>query len=307
MLAGCMGSSDQENEYPSQEIEKIVSYPSGGGTDRIGRELAGHAEEDLGVSVYVSNVTGATGSVGHTELIRAESDGYTIGMIDGIHIYQPLGIADIEPDDLQPVIQVNADPAAVAVHQDADYGTVDELISYAKDNPGEINFSDAGPGSFWHFASAGFAQETGIEVGHIHYEGGEPAVTAVVNGEVAATSVSVPEVRSQVEDGPLELLAVMGAERSNLFPNTPTLKEEGINWEMGAIRGIGVPNDTDESIVETLHDTYREIMQTDEFEEFMTSNGFGIVYRDTEEFEQFYQDQQEVISNLVEDLDVGSE
>jgi tripartite-type tricarboxylate transporter receptor subunit TctC len=307
-FAGCTENlSSDSDEFPSQDIEMIVPWSAGGGTDRTGRQLAELADEKLDSSVFVSNQTGGSGSVGFNAIANSDADGHTVGVTTvEICTISHLDIADITPDALDPVIQYNFDPASLTVHEDAPYSTIDEFVEYAEENPGEINISNSGIGAIWHLSGAGFALEADIDVEHIGYDGGEPATTAVVNGEVDATTASAAEVAPQVEDGPLEVLGVFGEERLDLFPDTPTLREAGYDFTMGAWRGLTVPEGTPEDRIEMLRDTFTEVYESDDFQGFMEDNGFGLVYRDTDEFGSFMDSEYERFGEVIDNLDLDS-
>lgn len=303
-LAGCLGElGGGEEEFPNQDIEMICPWDEGGGTDRTARALADGIENEFDVSGYVTNQTGGTGSVGFNAIANAESDGHTVGVLTvELVTIEHLGIAQVNHEDVQSVMGYNFDPAALTVHEDQPYSTLEEFISYAEDNPGEIRVSNSGPGGIWHLSAAGLAREVGIELEHIGYDGAAPATQAVLSGEVEATTSSAAEVVEQVQEGPLETLAFFGEERFELMEDVPTLMEEGIDFTMGAWRGLGVPNDTSEERIEALHDAYSSIYESDEFQEFMETNGFGLAYRDTEEFSQFMQESYETFGEIIDDL-----
>ena len=294
-----------QDEFPSEDIEMIVPWAAGGGTDRTGRMLAELVGDELGTSAFVTNRTGGSGAVGFNAIANAEPDGHTVGVTTvEICTISHLGIAQITPDALTPEMQYNFDPASLTVPEDAPSGTMEEFVSYAEENPGEIRVSNSGIGAIWHLSAAGFAQEAGIELRHIGYDGGAPATTAVVNGEVEATTASAAEVAPQVEDGPLTILAVFGEERVNIFPDVPTLQEEGYDFTMGAWRGLTVPNGTPEDRVQTLHDAYRTVYESEEFQTFMEDNGFGMVYRNPEEYGEFMESEFDRFGQIIEELDI---
>ncbi|SNZ12038.1 Tripartite-type tricarboxylate transporter, receptor component TctC [Natronoarchaeum philippinense] len=314
-LAGCTdqltpddgggGGGDPES-FPSQDIEMICPWAEGGGTDRTARALADMVQDELDASAFVTNQTGGSGSVGFNAISNAEPDGHTVGVLTvEICTIDHLGVADISPDDVAGVMQYNFDPASLTVHQDAPYGTLEEFVTYAENNPGEIRVSNSGQGAIWHLSAAGFAREAGIELDHIGYDGAAPATEAVLSGEVEATTSSAAEVAPQVQDGPLEMLAFFGEERHPLFPDVPTLQESGYDFSMGAWRAIGVPTGVDEAIVGQLHDSYRSVYESNEFQQFMQDNGFGMVYRDTQEFEQFMDSEYERFGQLISELGLG--
>lgn len=302
--AGCTGQL-QGNSYPSKKIEMICPWAAGGGTDRTARKLANLAGNHMDTSFYVTNKTGGSGSVGFNAVANAEPNGYTVGVLTvEVCTISHLGISDVSPDDFAAVMQYNFDPASLTVPEDAPYDTIGEFVDYAKDNPGEIKISNSGIGAIWHLSAAGFAQETGIDVKHVGYDGGAPATKAVVNGEVDATTASAAEVAPQVKDGPLKVLGVMGDKRVSIFPEVPTLKEKGIDFRMGAWRGLAVPKGTDEKRVTKLHDAYKGVYDSDKFKKFMNNNGFGMVYRSSDEFSSFMDDQYKKFEGIIKKLDL---
>lgn len=304
-LAGCAGElgGDGGGEFPNQEIEMICPWAAGGGTDLTGRRLAELAQEHLGVSAYVTNQTGGSGSVGFNAIANSEANGYTVGITTvEICTISHIGISDITPEALGAVMQYNFDPAALTVPQDAPYNTVEEFVAYAENNPGEIRVSNSGTGAIWHLSAAGFAQQAGIELNHVSYDGGSPATQAVVSGEVEATTASAAEVASQVQDGPLRILAVFGEERVDLFPEVPTLRELGYDFTMGAWRGLTVPQGTPQERIGTLEEGFTNVYESDAFQSFMQEQGFGLVYRNAEEFGQFMQSEYDRFGRIIDEI-----
>lgn len=299
---------DEDPDFPTEDIEMIVPWAEGGGTDRTARALADRVEEELGTSAFVTNQTGGSGSIGFNEIATADTDGHTIGVLTvEICTIEHLGIAEVSHEDVAPVMQYNFDPAALTVHEDAPYGTLDEFVDYAEDNPGEIAVSNSGIGAIWHLAGAEFEREVGIELEHIGYDGAAPATEAVLGGEVEATTSSAAEVAPQVADGPLEMLAFFGEERHPLFEDVPTLQEEGIDVTTGAWRGIGGPDGLDETAQAELEAAFENVYESEEFEEFMDENGFGLVHRGADEFGEFMEAEYERFGELIDELGLEDE
>lgn len=310
-LAGCSdltpgddGETTGETDYPTQDVEIICPFDEGGGTDRTARVLAEHLQEELGESAYVTNQTGGSGSVGFNEIATADGDGHTIGILTvEISTIEHLGVSDVSNEDVASIAQYNFDPAALTVHEDAPYSTIEEFVEYAEENPGEISVSNSGTGAIWHLAAAEFEQEADIELDHVGYDGAAPATEAVLGGEAEATTSSAAEVAPQVgDDGPLEMLAFFGEERHPLFEDVPTLAEEGYDVTTGAWRGIGGPADLDDGARDVLEDALATIVEDEEFTEFMETNGFGIEHRDAEEFESFMDEEYDRFGDLIDEL-----
>ena len=291
-----------------EEIEMIVPWASGGGTDRTARQLASLAGEQSDPSYFVSNVTGGSGSAGFRAIANADSDGSTVGVLTvEVCTISHLDISQITPDDFKAVMQYNFDPASLTVHEDAPYDTIEGFVDYVENNDEQVSISNSGIGAIWHLSAARFAQAAGIsdKINHVGYDGGAPATTAVVNGEVDATTASAAEVAPQVEDGPLKVLGIMGEEPVSIFPDIPTFRDAGYEITVGAWRGLGVPADTPDDTVEVLHDTYKSVYDSDDFQEFMDNNGFGLVYRNPSDYDEFMDQQFGVFEDLIAELDLN--
>lgn len=305
-LTACGGSGSGDEEFPSEQIEIIVPWDPGGGTDQTARQLASAAEETCGTNIIVSNQTGSTGAVGFEAAANAQPDGYTIGLATvEISMINHLGVAEVTPEDVRGVMQYNLDPAAISVGADTEYETIEDLIS-AADSGENIRVGTSGTGSIWHVAFAGMAQEAGVpgSMTNVPFDGAAPAIQAVLGGQIEATSASGAEVLAQVESGDLRPLAVMGEERLDILPDTPTLQEQDIDWTIGAWRGLVVPNDTPDDAVEKLDQCFTAASKSEQFRQFMEENGFGMQRKSAPEFERFMDQEYDRFAGIIESLDL---
>lgn len=309
-LAACGGGEGGDGggeDFPSEQIELIVPWAAGGGTDQTARQLASAAEDSCGTNVIVSNQTGSTGAVGHRAAADAESDGYTVGIATAeLAMVNHLGVAQITPDDLKGVMQYNFDPAAITVGADSPYQTIDDFVS-AGESGETVRIGTSGTGGIWHISAAGMAEEVGADYTYVPFDGAAPAIQAVLGGQIEATAASGAEVAPQVESGELRPLAVMGEDRIDVLPDTPTLQEQGIDYTSGTWRGLAVPNDTPDERVQTLNECFKEAYDSAAFQDFMEQNGFGMVYKPAEEFEQFMSEEYERFGNVIESLDISQQ
>lgn len=324
-VAGCSSSNDNENaegdsdnsnqsgqadneaaDFPEKEIELIVPTAAGGGTDAAARALAPLVEDRLGESIGVVNKTGGSGSVGMTEGANAKPDGYTVTMVFvELTMFDHLGLSSLTPDEFKPVGLINLDPAALTVPADAPYDTLEEFISYAEEHPGDISVGNSGTGSIWHIAAANIEEEAGVELNHVPFDGASPAVTALVGGHVDAVTVSPAEVKSQLDAGKMKTLAVMDDERSDMIPDVPTLSEAGLDApSIGTWRGLTVPNDTPDAVVDKLEDAFLDAAEDEEFKDFMDKSGLGIKIKSSEEFGKFMQENEELYGDIISNLDL---
>lgn len=303
ILTLIMGACSQSGNFPKKEISIIVPYSAGGGTDAVARAVADAAKDHLGQSVVVVNKTGAGGAVGMGEGANAKPDGYTVTMITvELTTLPPQNLASFTSDDFIPIIQVNAEPAAITVKADAPWNTVEEFINYAKAHPGEVSVGNSGVGAIWHLAAAAVEKTAGIEFKHVPYEGAAPAVTALLGGHIEAVTVSPAEVASQVNAGELKMLGVVSDERSKTFPDVPTLKESGYDVAVETWRGLAVPKGTPEEVVDTLTDAFTKAVNEESFKEFMTKSGLTIAVLDGEGFSKVLDRDNQMFADLIEDL-----
>jgi tripartite-type tricarboxylate transporter receptor subunit TctC len=305
LLAFLLSAASVQAAFPERSITIIVPWGAGGGTDAVARVLANEAEEFTDVSINVENRTGGGGAVGHGQGARANPDGYTVTLTTVELVIQP-HIEDVNYSyqDFRPIMQVNLDPAAVTVQADAEWNNVGELIAEAKENPNELLASGTATGGIWHLALLALESETGAEFTWIPSQGMAPAVTDLMGGHVDLVTGSPGEVASQVEAGDLKMLAVMSEERVSGFPEVPTLKEEGIDVSIGTWRGLQVPAETPDEVVEKLHDIFYKAFQSDGFKNKMNDLGLGIKYRGPEEYAKFIEENNEKFKELVKQFDL---
>jgi tripartite-type tricarboxylate transporter receptor subunit TctC len=283
--AGLWAGAAQAAEYPTKQIELIVPYAAGGGTDLVARAFADAANRHLPKAIGVVNKTGGGGAVGLSEIMAARPDGYKIGMgTVEITMLPHLGVARFSVGDFTPIARLNAEPAAITVNADSPIKTIDEFLANAKANPGTVRVGNSGTGAIWHLAAEALGEQTGIKFNHIPYDGANPAVTALLGGHIEAVGVSPAEVFSQVAAGKLRILAVMADERSKTFPDVPTLKEKGIDVSIATWRGIVVPKRTPEPIVTALREASRDAANEQSFKDQLAKMNLTHAYADGPEF-----------------------
>jgi len=299
------GGGQQEEEFPTKPITIICPWSAGGGTDRTARFIAEELSDVLGQPVNVVNKTGGAGAVGHGAAANAAPDGYSIGNLTfEVNTLKYLGYSDVTPKDFIPLVQFNQDAAAVTVSADSPYNSVPELLDAIKSQPaGTFKFSGSGIGTVWDLARIAMLNEYGIDPESVKYipsKGAAPAITELLGGHVDVLTCSYPEVAPQVEAGKLKTLAVMADTRNPQFDEIPTLKEQGIDWSYGTWRGFALPLETPEARVKILQDAIMQVLESDEYKDFMAKNGFGIKIRVGDEFGDFMMEQFEGLAEIFE-------
>ena len=278
--------------YPARPITLIVPWGAGGGTDATARIIGSLMEKDLGQPVTVVNRTGGSGVVGHAAIASAQPDGYTIGLATveiGMMHWQ--GLTELTSASYTPIGLVNADPAGVQVRADSPYKTVNELLAAIKANPGKFKASGTGQGGIWHLAIAGLLRDQKIDPAALPWvpsNGAAPGLQDMVAGGIEVAPVSLPEARSLIDAGKVKSLAIMNDKPSALYPNVPTLKAAlGSDWTMAAWRGIVAPKGLPAPIRDKLAESVRKVAASKEYNEFMASRGFGVIYASPDDFAKF--------------------
>ncbi|MBW1992849.1 MAG: tripartite tricarboxylate transporter substrate binding protein [Deltaproteobacteria bacterium] len=295
ILAGLFFSYTATNvlsaDYPKRPITMICPWGAGGGTDACSRIIATLLKKELGVPVNVVNRTGGSGAVGHTAMATAKPDGYTIGMPTvEITMMHWVGLTKITYKDITPIALVNADPAAINVRADSPWKTYKELEDYIRKNPGKLRDSGTGQGGIWHLAMAGWLKAIWLSPNAIKWipsKGAAPALQDLMAGGIDMSTCSLPEAATLIEAGKVRPLAIMADERDPKFPDTPTLKELGIDWSCAAWRGIAAPKGTPKEITEILEKAVAKVHKSDDFIKFMKNRGYGIKWMDSKTFAQF--------------------
>jgi len=297
-------------EYPERPITIIVPWGAGGGTDATGRILASLLEGKLGVPVSVVNRTGGSGVVGHSAIATAEPDGYTLGVVTveiGMMHWQ--GLTELTYEDYTPLALYNEDPAGLQVRADSEWDSAQAVLDAVKANPGEHKSSGTGQGGIWHLALAGMLAEAGIHPNAAPWvpsQGAAPGLQDLVAGGVDIVTCSVPEAQALLEAGRVKSLAVMSEERNPAFPDVPTLKEAtGLEWTIGAWRGIAGPAGMPQEVVDVLVPALKEIHDGQEFRDFMAQRGFGVVWRDPEGFREYMAASNEALGGVMKAVGIA--
>ncbi len=290
-------------QYPSRSITLIVPWAAGGGTDLVARALASVLKKELGQPVQVVNRVGGGGVVGHLAIAQARPDGYTIGMATvEITMMHWMGVTPLTYEQYTPIALVNYDAAAITVRKDAPWQTVQEFIEDVRKNPGKYKASGTARGGIWDLARAGFLKTLGLPESAVPWvpsQGAAPALQELLAGGVDVVFSSLSEASNLLKAGQVRTLAVMANERNPEFPDVPTLKESGVDWTMGAWRGIVGPKGMPEEAVNRLEDAIAKAVKDPDFISLLKPGGFGIRYLPKAEFERFLQQEDQNMGELL--------
>jgi tripartite-type tricarboxylate transporter receptor subunit TctC len=266
-----LAASAAELAYPVRPMRLIVSFPPGGSDDAHGRLVAERMSELLGKQIVIDNRPGAGGMLGQDIAAKSPADGYTLLLAGATIVVKPIFYPKIPYDlmrDLKPVSQIVTTRYALVVHPALPAKSVQELISLARSRPGKLNFASSGVGATPHLCGELFKQLTQVNIVHVPYKGGGPAMTDLVAGQVDMSFATMGSSVGFVQSGKLRALAVTSSERSKLLPDVPTMIEAGVpGYEMTGWYALFVPSGTPQAIVSKLNNAVAAAVASPELQE----------------------------------------
>jgi len=291
VLAGACAQATAQ-AYPAKPIRLVVGFAPGGAADYVARTIGETLGRKLGQTILIENRAGAGSSIAADYVAKAAPDGYTV------LIASPSSISvnpALNPKigyslrDLAPITKVSSSPLVVAVHPGAGVGSIRELIAAAKKAPGRLNYATSGNGSAPHLAAVLFTQLAGIDMVHVPFKGGGPAVQSVLAGDTQVTFATPPSVLPLVQAGRLRALAVTSRLRTPLVPDLPGMEEAGLaGYEMSFWYGFFVPAGTRPEIIKKLFDVTLSALQQPEVRQALAREGTEAASsRSPEEFAAF--------------------
>jgi len=275
------------DEYPNRQIRLIIPFPPGGSNDVVGRLVARHLSEQLGQQVYVDNRGGAGGTIGTDIAAKAEPDGYTLLVISLAHAVNPW-LYKLPYDHAKafvPVASFGSGTNVLAVNPELPVNSVQELIALAKQKPGELQYASAGIGSFQHLGGELFKLMAGVDIVHVPFRGGGPAMIDVMGGHTKIVFSSLIQTTPHVKAGKLKALATGGAKRNPVLPDVPTVAESGVpGYEANNWWGMLAPVGTPPAIVEKLNKAVSAALEAPELQKQFEVEGASVVKMAPAEF-----------------------
>jgi tripartite-type tricarboxylate transporter receptor subunit TctC len=302
-------ASAQGDAYPNRTIRWVSPWPPGGANDIFSRAIAQKLSESFGQQVIVENRPGAAGTIGSASAAKAPADGYTLVMgSTPTHAIAPSLYPSLPYDSLRdfaPVTLVAVVPNVLVVHPSVPVNSVQELIAYARANPGKLNFSSTGNGTSQHLSAELFKSMTGTNLVHVAYKGTAPALNDLLSGEVQMAFENMPALLPHIQSGKLRALAVTPARRSATMPELPTIAEAGVPgydasvW-FGVFTNAGVPP----AIVTRLHEEIMKALSTPDLKTRMAGLGAEVVGLGPEQFAAHLRQEIPRWAKVIKDADV---
>lgn len=299
-------ATEAADNYPEREIRLIMPMPPAGPTDQLGRLVAEHLGRQLGKPVVVDNRPGAGGAVGAAAAAQSPADGYTLlfgnsaALAGSPALYKQLNYDPIK--SFKAISRISTGHMVIVVGSKVPAKSLSELLQLAKADPGKLNYGSAGNGSPLHIGGEMLKVNSGVDITHIPYKGGGPALTALLAGDVQVGIDLLPPLLPHLEAGTIRALAVAGPERLAMIPDVPTAAEAGIpGVELNLFTTLVAPAGIPEPVAEKLNAAMRAVLETPEFKAAAERQSFVLADPGTlEEAQDFIRDQVKQWAHSVE-------
>jgi tripartite-type tricarboxylate transporter receptor subunit TctC len=280
------------DDYPAKPVRLIIPFPPGGSNDVVGRMIATQLGERLGKQVVVDNPAGAGGVIGTEIAAKAPPDGYTLLVVSIAHAVNPW-LYKLNYDPIKafaPVAILATGPNVLAVNPSLPVNSVKELVALAKAKPGELQYASAGVGSFQHLGGELFKLTAGVDILHVPFKGGGPAMIDVIGGHTKIVFSSLVQTTPHIRSGKLKALATGGLERNPILPDVPTVKEAGVpDYEAVNWWGIVAPAGTPATIIEKLRTEIAAVQNSAETQRQFVNEGAAVIQMTLPQFAAFMQ------------------
>ncbi|WP_454690761.1 tripartite tricarboxylate transporter substrate binding protein [Achromobacter aloeverae] len=265
-------------DYPERPIKLIVPYAPGGSADIVARMVGDEWAKALGRAIVIENRGGAGGNVGVDAVAKSAPDGYTIGLQTVSLAINPALFPHMPYDtlkDLAPIGMVASSQHVLVVNNEVPVKNVKELIELAKKEPGKLTYASAGPGSTFHMAAELFKAVAGVDMVHIPYRGGGPALIDVMSGQVQLCFPVLAAAQGQIQSGKIRALGVTGMKRSPLMPDVPTIAEAGLpGYSFDTWFIVFAPARTPQPVIDKLNETLDKVLASKAMSDRMNREGF---------------------------------
>lgn len=311
LLAMVSPAGAQAPAYPQKPVKVVVAFTAGGTTDILARTVAQQLSDRLKQPFVIDNKPGAGGNLGTELVVRSAPDGYTliVNSVGPIAVNPTLyGKLPYNPlTDLVPIVQIADVPNVLVVHPSVPANNLEDLIAYAKANPGKLNYGSTGIGTSSHLSSFMLAKRVGFEATHVPYKGAD-ALKDLLAGRIQFMFATIPSVMTHITAGKLKPMAVSSLKRSRSMPEVPTVVEKGFpQFEAGSWFGFFAPKGTPEAVISLVNKTVNEILQVPAIEQQMVAQGADPAGGTPAQFGQFVQREHDKWRTIVRDSGAKAE
>jgi tripartite-type tricarboxylate transporter receptor subunit TctC len=274
-----------QDRFPSRPITLIAPWPAGGSSDGVMRAFGESASKILGVPIVIDNKPGVGGTLGAGAMVNARPDGYTLTQLPlGIYRLPHMQNMSFDPvKDITHIVCLTGYTFGIACTADSPFKTIQEMVAFAKANPGKLEYGHTGTGTTPHLAIEEFSAKAGIELNPIPFKGSAEIMNAILGGHIRVMS-GTTEFAPHVQSGKLRLLATLGSQRNKAFPNVPTVKESGWDTITESPFGIGGPKNMDPAVVRVLHDAFRKTLEDPKVQETLDKFYMPSIYMSTADY-----------------------
>jgi tripartite-type tricarboxylate transporter receptor subunit TctC len=292
-----IGAFAWSQTYPDKPVTMVVGFPAGGGTDIVARKVGMPLGQLWNQPVVVENKGGAAGTIATAQVARALPNGYTLFMatMGNMTINQHLYAMPFDPvKDLTPITNVVGVSFVLVTRPNLGINTVEELVARARKSPGTLNYSSSGIGGAPHLAAELLSHMSGARFTHVVYKGSAPSIADLISGQVDFSMDSLVQLLPLIKSGKLKALAVLGAKRSSLLPQVPTIAESGVpGYEFTNWFGLVAPSQTPGPILQKIHADVSKVLQSPELRAELENMGAEVINNTPEQFaEQMRADSQ---------------
>ncbi len=301
-------SSVAAEDFPTRDIRLIVPWSAGGGTDGISRKISNLAEEQLPVSIYAENISGAVSATGLTQMMRARPDGHTLSVLtydSVITVPRSQLVPGYSLDKMKPIARITQEADAIVVSKRSGFTSFEELIEAAKAKPGSVRIGVMPEGSGPYLAARRLEEMTGASFNIITYPGAAAAESeALLSGEIDAAIASLGDFAGLIDSGDLLGVVEFSSEQNPSYPDVPPISDLGMNLESGSFIILVAPANTPDEAIQTLETAYHEAFASDEFQEWVAQVGVTPSWLGSEEVDEWMEARQAETFALMDELDL---
>ena len=278
--------------YPDKPIRLVIGFPAGGPLDQHARLLSDRLQAVLGQPIVIDYKSGAGGTVGAQDVMKAPADGYTLMLANtGVMVINPALYSKLPYQtlrDFTPIARTAMQPLALMVNPQVPVNSLKDFVAYAKARPGQVNYGSAGNGGISHLVPEMFKNATGLYMVHIPYRGSAPAFTDLMAGQVQFMAESIPQAAAYHKQGKVKALAVTSRERNPALPDVPTVMEAGIkDFDVVGFYGFLAPANLPKDVTAKLSDAFRQVLTSPDIRNRMIAQGADPAFLGADDFAKY--------------------